>query len=329
MRGRVKPDRDANARPTIRDFWWRYGWPRKELRGALDGLRQGVATVETAKYRFFVRFDTYIAPDHKLIAIAFENPYLLGVLSSVIHEQWATVAGGDVGGNTPAYNKTLCFDPFPFPDPTPDLRTTIGALAEHLDTHRKDAIARDERVTMTGMYNVVEKLRSGEALTPRERAIHEIAACGVLRDLHDELDALVAEAYGWPWPMEKEEILERLVTLHDERVEEEKRGLIRWLRPDYQIPRFAPQAVTERLELVERPVEAPSEAVKPWPTTAVDQLAAIGSLLAQRAMTTKEMVAAFDGAKRDLVERHLETLALMGEVTKDADGRYAASRKAA
>ena len=30
-----------------------------------------------------------------------------------------------------------------------------------------------------------------------------------------------------------------------------------------------------------------------------------------------------------LVERHLETLALMGEVTKDADGRYAASRKAA
>ena len=39
-----------------------------------------------------------------------------------------------------------------------------------------------------------------------------------------KLDALVAEAYGWPWPMEREEILERLVALHDERVEEEKRG---------------------------------------------------------------------------------------------------------
>ncbi|MEJ7812008.1 MAG: hypothetical protein WKG32_16465 [Gemmatimonadaceae bacterium] len=51
---------------------------------------------------------------------------------------------------------------------------------------------------MTGMYNVVEKLRSGDALTAKEKAVHELAACGVLRDLHDELDRLVAGAYGWP-----------------------------------------------------------------------------------------------------------------------------------
>lgn len=56
------------------------------------------------------------------------------------------------------------------------------------------------------------------------------------RDLHDELDALVAHAYGWPWPMPKEEILDRLVALHDARVVEEKAGKVRWLRPDYQIP---------------------------------------------------------------------------------------------
>ncbi|MBK8003721.1 MAG: hypothetical protein IPK12_07160 [Gemmatimonadetes bacterium] len=61
----------------------------------------------------------------------------------------------------------------------------------------------------------------------------------------------MAEAYGWPWPMEKEEILERLVRLHDERVEEEKRGLIRWLRPEYQIPRFAPEAAPATLNLPE------------------------------------------------------------------------------
>lgn len=71
------------------------------------------------------------------------------------------------------------------------------------------------------------------------------------------------------------------------------------------------------------------ESLKQWPGTAVDQLAAIGALLSQRAMSTKEVVAAFDGAKRDLVTRHLDTLALMGEVTRDQDGRYAASRKAA
>ena len=101
----------------------------------------------------------------------------------------------------------------------------------------------------TGMYNVVEKLRSGEALTEKERRIHEVAACGVLRDLHDELDRLVADAYGWPWPMETEEILARLVALHDERAEEEKRGpapVVRWLRPDYQIPRFSDKVEGDR-----------------------------------------------------------------------------------
>ena len=184
---------------------------------------------------------------------------------------------------------------------------------------------------MTGMYNVVEKLRSGEPLTPKERAIHEIAACGVLRDLHDELDALVAEAYGWPWPMEKDEILERLVALHDERVEEEKRGVIRWLRPEYQIPRFAPAAPALTLEITEserQPVTA-ATAPRPWPTTAVEQLSAIGALVAQRALTPQEIAADFTGARSDLIARHLETLALMGEVVLDRDGRYGTARKVA
>jgi hypothetical protein len=183
---------------------------------------------------------------------------------------------------------------------------------------------------MTGMYNVVEKLRSGEALTPKERAIHEIAACGVLRDMHDELDALVAESYGWPWPMEKDEILERLVALHDERVEEESRGVIRWLRPEYQIPRFAPAAAALTLAIPD--AEAPpvvAAALPAWPSTAVEQLSAIGSLVAQRPLNADEIAASFTGAQRAMVARHLETLALMGEVTQDQDGRYGAARKVA
>ena len=185
---------------------------------------------------------------------------------------------------------------------------------------------------MTGMYNVVEKLRSGEALTPKERAVHEIAACGVLRDLHDELDALVAEAYGWPWPMAKEEILERLVALHDERVEEEKRGLVRWLRPDYQIPRFGADLPAPPPELGLVAAAAPAVAAeerRPWPVSAVAQLEALGALVARRRVTADEAVASFAGARRDLVVRHLETLALMGEVAVDADGRYRTSQKVA
>jgi len=54
----------------------------------------------------------------------------------------------------------------------------------------------------------------------------------VLRQLHDDLDAAVFDAYGWPASLPDEEILERLVALNAERAAEEQRGLVRWLRPE-------------------------------------------------------------------------------------------------
>lgn len=187
---------------------------------------------------------------------------------------------------------------------------------------------------MTGMYNVVEKLRSGEPLTQKERVIHELAACGVLRDLHDELDALVAEAYGWPWPLAREEILERLVALHDERVAEEKAGLVRWLRPEYQAPGAAriPAAPREDEELPlaagtkkRAKGAAPAGAPLPWPGSAVEQIAALKSLVARHPASAAEAATHFTGARRDLVARHLETLAILGEVRATDAGRYAAA----
>ena len=332
LRSRVYAERQANGRKSYRDRWWRFGEPRPELRAATNDLKRYIATPYVTRHRIFVLVDESVAPDETMVAIASADATDLGVLSSAAHTVWSLQAGTRLGvGNDPRYNNSRCFDPFPFPSPPPDLRTRIAALAERLDTHRKAAIARDERVTMTGMYNVVEKLRANAPLTPKERAIHELAACGVLRDLHDELDALVAEAYGWPWPMEKEEILERLVALHDERVEEEKRGLVRWLRPDYQIPRFGADLPPVPLELVAAATaaQAPDVERRPWPATAVEQLAALGALVAQRHVNADEATAHFTNAKRELVVRHLETLALMGEVTLDADGRYQAARKVA
>jgi hypothetical protein len=69
----------------------------------------------------------------------------------------------------------------------------------------------------------------------------------VLKQIHDELDAAVAEAYGWPADLADEQILERLVALNHERAEEEKRGIIRWLRPEFQNP----QGKTQRSVVTE------------------------------------------------------------------------------
>jgi len=66
-----------------------------------------------------------------LVNIATSDAYILGVLSSRIHVTWALAAGGRLGmGNDPRYNKTRCFEPFPFPDPPEFSRARIRSLAE-------------------------------------------------------------------------------------------------------------------------------------------------------------------------------------------------------
>ena len=323
IRDRVRPERAANARESYRKFWWRFLEPRRELREASAHTDRLVATLEVSKHRFFQFLPTAVVPDGTLVCIAVPAGHVLGVLSSVPHVTWTLAAGGTLE-DRPRYNKGVCFDAFPFPDPPPALRTQIGDVAEKLDAHRKAAIERDEVVTMTGMYNVVEKLKSGAALTPKERKIHEIAACGVLKDMHDELDALVAKAYGWEWPLTKEVILERLVALHDERVKEEKAGKVRWLRPDYQVPRFGkdlPVAAPD-LDLPEAPAAAKKARRPAWPADVISQIGAIKRLLEAEALSAEDIAARFTGAKADIVRRHLEILLVMGEVMLNPDGRY-------
>ncbi len=43
-------------------------------------------------------------------------------------------------------------------------------------------------MTLTGIYNVLEKLRTGAALTPKDKMLHEHGLVGVLKTLHNELD---------------------------------------------------------------------------------------------------------------------------------------------
>ena len=105
-------------------------------------------------------------------------------------------------------------------------------------------------LTLTGLYNVLEKLRTGAALTVQDKEIHAKGLVSILKQIHDDLDAAVLESYGWSdlpkggtggppvissahgqaarAPLDGAEALEqqllcRLVALNHERAAEEKR----------------------------------------------------------------------------------------------------------
>ena len=351
---RVKPSRDKSQDKKLREKWWKFERSRPELRMAIKEISRYIATVETAKHRVFVFLDYDVVPDNMLIAIALEDAYFLGVLSSKIHVAWALAAGGRLGiGNDPRYNKTRCFDPFPFPKPTPDRQQKIRELGERLDSHRKRVQSQHPEVTITAMYNLLEKLRAGETLTDKDREFNNKALVSTLKQIHDELDAAVFEAYGWedlispspltplpegegdknvdrlPSPLGRrvgdeginEIILERLVALNAERAEEERNGLIRWLRPDYQAPgETQTQQTIEGLAEVEtESAIAPVEQQK-LPKAFKDQLAAVRDLLRTQGgeWTIDQIAAQFKSASRQkqTLLTCLESLEALGIIAR-------------
>ncbi len=52
--------------------------------------------------------------------------------------------------------------------------------------------------TLTGIYNVLERLHHGEALSAKDKVIHTQGLVSVLKSLHDELDAAAAGASACP-----------------------------------------------------------------------------------------------------------------------------------
>jgi hypothetical protein len=349
---RVKPERDANKDKAIRENWWIFGRTRPELRSYCRGLPRYIATVETTKHRTFQFLDESIAPDNMLVCFAISDAFHLGVLSSNIHVTWALAAGGRLGvGNDPRYNKSRCFEPFPFPVATEEQQAKIRALAEQLDAHRKKQQAQHAELTLTGMYNVLEKLKSGEALNAKEKIIHEQGLVSVLKQLHDEIDIAVLDAYGWNDLEEQmqivngnattdkpradikraldETLLERLVALNSERADEEKRGIVRWLRPEYQNKQGADTAVAVISVQSEMDVDTETESTvvvaekQAWPKGDIDQVkAVIDVLAASKSLLDIDAIAAHfsgKGAWKKRLPSILEMLVVVGKVRMDAD----------
>ena len=201
----VMPGRVQNKMPSRAAKWWLHGYQAPTMRRALEPLKRYIATPKVSKHRAFVWLDSNTLPSNLVIAVASDDDFTFGVLSSSIHELWARQVGSQLreseSGGT--YTPTTCFETFPFPEPTDEQREAIAAAAHELDDLRNGwlnpphvSATEIKKLTLTNLYN--------------QRPTW-------LQLAHEKLDAAVAAAYGWPSDFPDTEILERLLALNLQR----------------------------------------------------------------------------------------------------------------
>lgn len=244
----VKPKRDKAKRAKNRKEWWLYEGRRSGMREALAPLSRFIATPLVAKHRLFVWLEPDVLPDARVIVMARDDDYFLGVLQSRVHEVWALERGARHGvGNDPTYNTTTCFASFPFPwvpgqEPTeadePTLRL-IAQAARKLNMFRQNWLYPSQpngdvvdvaykkqlkKRTLTNLYNALVAYRQMPDHAFDE-AVYQEASKGVvtrteaaqLDAIHRALDIVVMQAYGWPETLRDDELLQRLLLLNQQR----------------------------------------------------------------------------------------------------------------
>ena len=145
----------------------------------------------------------------------------------------------------------------------------------------------------------------------------------VLRQLHDDLDAAVFAAYGWSAALADQEILEHLAALNRERAKEEKAGVVRWLRPEFQNPYGTRAEVQAEMTLVRE--KTPLLEKAPLPKDHTAQLQAVRSALSTFKTPTPagDVAKYFPKARPAKVASLLEDLVKLGLAKKEGE-RYRA-----
>ena len=241
VRSTVKPVRDTNRDESRRLNWWRLGRSGRDMVEACTGLQRAIFTPRVAKYRLFVWAPASTVPDSRVAVIAREDDAAFGILHSRFHELWSLALGGWHGvGNDPQYTPSLGFETFPFPE---GLTPNIPA-ADYADDPRAQAIAaaaarlNELRENWLNPADLVERQPEvvpgyPDRILPKdEDAAKELKKRTLtslynsrpqwLANAHAELDAAVADAYGWgeDWRagrLDEDQILARLFAMNQAR----------------------------------------------------------------------------------------------------------------
>lgn len=176
----VLPQRRTNNRAARRDRWWQYGDYASGLVEASKGLENVIVQVIVSKAVQPSLLPASWIYNHNICVIASEDPGLLAVMASAIHQSWVIKYGGSVGERI-GYNPRDVFETFPFPSITPDLRRLGAELLS-----RRHSAMKAKSIGLTDLYNFVNN--------PDVTGDPDISA---VREIHAAIDEATIASYGW------------------------------------------------------------------------------------------------------------------------------------
>jgi hypothetical protein len=224
---KVRPEREALG-GQWRENWWHFGHLGRAMYDAVRPLNRCLAiSSQATKYVVFAwQRTTNLVFANSLQVFALSGDAHFSLLSSRLHETWARLLSSSLESRL-RYAATDCFETFPFPrDDKLAAGGVVAATGAKLYAARAGLMAERQQ----GLTTTYNQLKDPGCTDPR---ILE------LRKLHEEMDRVVLDAYGWadlavpPYcPMNdaekkqveafNDEVIDRLFALNAERAKEEE-----------------------------------------------------------------------------------------------------------
>ncbi|MGH8234575.1 MAG: class I SAM-dependent DNA methyltransferase [Rhodanobacteraceae bacterium] len=229
----VYPEKMAVRNEAEKKRWWLHARTAADFRRANAFNNRFMATAIVAKHRVFVWQPETVLPSHATAVITKTDDTTFGILHSRFHEAWALRMGTSLE-DRPRYTPSTTFETFPFPEgltpniPAKDyaddpraqrIAEAACALVEARDRWLNPPEWTDRVPEVVPGYpdRIVAKPGHENDLKKRTLTTLYNERAAWLDNLHRDLDAAVAAAYGWEWPLADDEILRRLFQLNQQR----------------------------------------------------------------------------------------------------------------
>lgn len=187
VKEKVKPQRMKVRRKSHKEKWWQYGDKRPAMRKEVARLQKYIAMPGHSKWFIPVLVPSDWLPYvNSSFAIASDDFYLLGILTSKIHRDWVKAQSSTLKSDT-RYTNTTCFETFPFLwNISENKKDLIRETMKKLDEYRLK-LMKEKTYGITKLYNDFFEEEESD-----------------LRKLHNLLDKqVVNDIYGWKYDAQK------------------------------------------------------------------------------------------------------------------------------